>query len=236
MSSGVARAFVVSEPMHRPMTARNRIPSNGRSMPDGRAGAAGGTSVTSWIVGGTVVRSAMDQRVCDLPAMNVFFWLNHCASSTRAIGAAASAPKPPSSTVTASTIGRLLLGTKHTYQDWSPCPGRWAVPVLPNTGKSFWSQPLNTSADVPPDCEAAACRPWRMAWRAVGSSLTWRGAPASIFCSSRPVAEAEPARHALQRLALDRVEIAAERVEEDVGGDLERARQRHRSVRRVARV
>src|ERR687886_2919529 len=72
MSSGVARAFVVSEPMHRPMTARNRIPSNGRSMPDGRGGAAGGTSVTSWIVGGTVgvrggisagVRRAGDERL-----------------------------------------------------------------------------------------------------------------------------------------------------------------------------
>jgi hypothetical protein len=55
MSSAVAPAIVVSDPRHSPITARNRIPSNGRSMPDGRAGAAGGTSLTSWIVGGTVV-------------------------------------------------------------------------------------------------------------------------------------------------------------------------------------
>src|SRR4051812_30689058 len=54
MSSAVAPAIVISEPAQSPSTARKRIPSNGRSMPDGRAGAAGGTSFTSWIVVGTV--------------------------------------------------------------------------------------------------------------------------------------------------------------------------------------
>src|SRR3954453_24082399 len=72
MSSAVAPAIVMSDPAHSPSTARNRIPSNGRSMPDGRAGAAGGTSVTSWMVGGTVsvrggisrgVRRAGDERL-----------------------------------------------------------------------------------------------------------------------------------------------------------------------------
>src|SRR3954467_8903407 len=102
MSSAVAPAIVMSDPAHSPSTARNRIPSNGRSMPDGRAGAGGGTAVASWIVGarggggaGRVLRGwggggggwgAAYQRVCDEPAMNVFFWLNHCASITRAIG------------------------------------------------------------------------------------------------------------------------------------------------------
>src|SRR3954449_114020 len=50
------------------------------------------------------------------------------------------------------------------------------------------------------------------------------------------VAEPEPARHALQRLALERVEVAPQGVEEDVRGDLDRARQRHRAVDRLARV
>src|SRR3954465_3454495 len=139
MSSAVAPAIVISDPAHSPSTARNRIPSNGRSMPDGRAGAAGGTSVTSWIGGGAgAVRGGISgggagghQRGGDEPAMNVFFWLNHWASITRATGAAASAPKPPSSTVTASTIGLLRFGTKHTDHDWRWRPLRWAVPVLP---------------------------------------------------------------------------------------------------------
>src|SRR4051812_12461710 len=69
MSSAVAPAIVKSEPMHSPITARNRIGSNGSSMPVGRAGVAGGTSLTSWI-GGTVwvgisagVRLAGDERL-----------------------------------------------------------------------------------------------------------------------------------------------------------------------------
>src|SRR3954471_19721400 len=64
MSSAVAPAIVMSDPAQSPSTARNRIPSNGSSMPDGRAGAAGGTSVTSWIVGGTVaVRGGISASV-----------------------------------------------------------------------------------------------------------------------------------------------------------------------------
>src|SRR3954447_246015 len=63
MSSAVASAIVSSEPTHSPITARNRIGSNGSSMPVGRAGVAGGTSVTSWMVGGTVVRGGISAGV-----------------------------------------------------------------------------------------------------------------------------------------------------------------------------
>src|SRR4051812_13547350 len=62
MSSAVAPAIVSSEPMHRPMTARKRIGSNGSIIPLGRGGAAGGTSLTSWI-GGTVVRGGISAGV-----------------------------------------------------------------------------------------------------------------------------------------------------------------------------
>src|SRR3954451_10261412 len=51
MSSAVAPAIVSSDPMHRPMTARNRIGSNGSSIPDGRAAGVACGSVTLSIVG-----------------------------------------------------------------------------------------------------------------------------------------------------------------------------------------
>src|SRR3954466_3294583 len=63
MSSAVASAIVNSEPTHSPITAKNRIGSNGSSMPVGRAGVPGGTSVTSWMVGGTVVRGGISAGV-----------------------------------------------------------------------------------------------------------------------------------------------------------------------------
>ena len=44
----------------------------------------------------------------------------------------------------------------------------------------------NTSAEVPPGCEAAARRPARMVSRYSGSMLTWREGGGSIFCSTVP--------------------------------------------------
>ena len=53
---------------------------------------------------------------------------------SRAIGAADSTPNPPRSTVTVTTICGSLYGAITPYQDWSCCPLRCAVPVLPATG------------------------------------------------------------------------------------------------------
>ena len=67
--------------------------------------------------------------------MYLIGWWNHFETIVRATGAAASAPKPPSSMVTATTIGCWGSFTKHTYHDWSLGRlRRWAVPVLPKTG------------------------------------------------------------------------------------------------------
>ncbi len=70
-------------------------------------------------------------------------------------------------------------------------------------------------------------------------------APAAVRHEARPLARQVDARrlaqpeavgHLLQRLAFERVEVAAERVEEDVRGDLDRARQAERPVDLLARV
>jgi hypothetical protein len=50
---------------------------------------------------------------------------------SRAAGAAASAPKPPFSIVTTTTIGLTGSSTNAAYQDWSGFGARYAVPVLP---------------------------------------------------------------------------------------------------------
>src|SRR4051794_9952381 len=88
--------------------------------------------------------------VRESPGMNLGLPPNHFERIKRAAGAAADAPHPPRSIVTATTIGRLRLGTKQTYQDWSSWPGRSAVPVLPKTGNRSCGQPEKTSAEVPP--------------------------------------------------------------------------------------
>src|SRR6185312_15785994 len=63
MSSAVASAIVSSDPMHSPITARNRIGSNGSSIPGAR-GAADAGSVTSWIAGfGVTVRGGISAGV-----------------------------------------------------------------------------------------------------------------------------------------------------------------------------
>src|SRR6185312_16506543 len=63
MSSAVASAIVSSDPMHSPITARNRIGSNGSSIPGAR-GAADAGSVTSWTAGfGVTVRGGISAGV-----------------------------------------------------------------------------------------------------------------------------------------------------------------------------
>src|SRR3954471_20973255 len=47
-----------------------------------------------------------------------------------AAGAAVSTPKPPFSTVTATTYLGFGYGASAMYQDWSPFGGRSAVPVF----------------------------------------------------------------------------------------------------------
>ena len=54
-------------------------------------------------------RAEWAQNVFDVPATNFFGFPYHCEAIRRAMGAAVSAPKPPSSTVTAITIGRCAL-------------------------------------------------------------------------------------------------------------------------------
>ena len=79
----------------------------------------------------------------------------------RAIGAAVSAPKPPASSVTATTYLGSGQGASATYQDWSARPAPFsAVPVLPAicTGKL-----ANTGVEVPPGALAAPRRPSRIA-------------------------------------------------------------------------
>ena len=79
--------------------------------------------------------------MCESPATNLTGSPYHFDTIVRAIGAAAVAPQPPSSTVTTTTIGRAGSPTKHAYHDWSL--GRLlrcAVPVFSNTGKRFWFQ------------------------------------------------------------------------------------------------
>src|SRR5207253_5422343 len=51
------------------------------------------------------------QNVFEAPEMNFLGLPNHCEAIRRAIGAAVSAPKPPCSTVTPITIGRLGSAT-----------------------------------------------------------------------------------------------------------------------------
>src|SRR4051812_12565826 len=70
MSSAVAPAIVNSEPMHSPITARNRIGSKGSSMPLGRTDGVAVGSATFSIVGAVVrggisagVRLAGDERL-----------------------------------------------------------------------------------------------------------------------------------------------------------------------------
>src|SRR4051812_49623911 len=70
MSSAVAPAIVSSEPMHSPITARNRIGSKGSSMPLGRTDGVAVGSATFSIVGAVVrggisagVRLAGDERL-----------------------------------------------------------------------------------------------------------------------------------------------------------------------------
>ena len=69
------------------------------------AGTAGASSAAGLI--GLVSGGHRDQSVFEVPATNFSGLPNHCEAIRRAIGAAVSAPKPPCSTVTAITIGRL---------------------------------------------------------------------------------------------------------------------------------
>src|SRR3954467_12811439 len=59
--------------------------------------------------------------------------LNRAPMIFFAAGAAVSTPKPPFSTVTATTYLGFGYGASAMYQDWSPFGGRSAGPVLPAT-------------------------------------------------------------------------------------------------------
>ena len=100
--------------------------------PSGSVAAAGPRGrVAADVADGGRLRGHGQSRIPAL-AMKRVFWSNHCASMQRAAGAAASAPKPPCSTVTATTIGLLAVAARsrrtRTGRRW---PARWAVPVLP---------------------------------------------------------------------------------------------------------
>ncbi len=88
--------------------------------------------------------------------------LSSSARIRRVIGAAVSAPKPPASSVTATTYFGFGYGASATYQDWSGLPVCSAVPVLPATGIG---KPSNTGVEVPPGAFAAPKRPSRIASR-----------------------------------------------------------------------
>src|SRR5258708_7456417 len=66
---------------------------------------------------GRLDRAQRAQNVFELPATNFFGLPKNCEAIRRAIGAAVSAPKPPSSTVTAITIGRFGSAMYAMYQD-----------------------------------------------------------------------------------------------------------------------
>src|SRR3954466_1185086 len=85
-------------------------------------------------LGGGVEGLRLAHRVVELPALNLSLpRSNQFERISRAAGAAVSAPKPPFSTVTTTTIGRRGSLTKQTYQAWSGFGSRSAVPVLPYT-------------------------------------------------------------------------------------------------------
>ena len=98
------------------------------------------------------------------------FW-KYASRICSAAGAADSAPKPPSSTVTMVTIRGSGYGARTAYQDWSAWPGRCAVPVLPATSTG---KPPKTPYEVPggPGRPGAALRGSRAA--VAGAILTWR--------------------------------------------------------------
>src|SRR3954447_4210795 len=83
-------------------------------------------------LGGGLDGRRVAHRVAELPALNLSLpRSNQFERISRAAGAAVSAPKPPFSTVTTTTIGRWGSLTKQAYQAWSGFGPRSAVPVLP---------------------------------------------------------------------------------------------------------
>src|SRR5579875_1452467 len=113
---------------------------------------------------------------------------NHCERISRATGAAETAPKPPFSTVTTTTIGLLVAdgGTKQAYQAVSvstPFSKYCAVPVLPYTCSGKLP---NTSAEVPPGEDAASRSPCMIVARSSGLRLRWRLGGGWMRCSTTP--------------------------------------------------
>ena len=103
MSSLVALASVISEQAISPTTASS----------------SNGSKRIGWrVVSVEVVDAAVDralgrrahQKVADFPVTSFFCTPNQSERIRRAAGAAVSAPKPPCSTVTATTIGRAWSG------------------------------------------------------------------------------------------------------------------------------
>src|ERR1700733_389158 len=86
----------------------------------------------------------------------------YASSISLAAGAALSAPKPPSSILTAVTIFGWGYGASPMYQDWFAWPDRSAVPVLPATSIGKLAK---LEYEVPPGLCAASCRPSRIAAR-----------------------------------------------------------------------
>ena len=105
----------------RPSRCRGRCTASVSSGSSGRRSRARRRARAPRSVG--LDRAERAQNVFELPATNFFGLPNHCEAIRRAIGAAVSAPKPPSSTVTAITIGRLGVADVAHVPGLSPLPG-----------------------------------------------------------------------------------------------------------------
>src|SRR5881409_2824532 len=111
MSSTVAPAMVISDPAQIPITAISSTGSKGSMKEVVRAAPR-----LRWGVADVADRrrgcgGRGHQRVADVPGVYLIGRLNHFDSMVLTTGAAATAPKPPFSTVATTTIGRVLSGT-----------------------------------------------------------------------------------------------------------------------------
>ncbi len=77
----------------------------------------------------------------------------------RTTGPAASAPKPACSSTATATNRGSVAGPPATKSEVSALPVTCAVPVLPNTGQLFWSNPVNSSVAVPPRADVTPSKP-----------------------------------------------------------------------------